>query len=34
MKQYIYAEDHQMYYTTYVLFETDANISIEQMEKN
>jgi len=33
MKQYIYAEDHQMYYTTYVLFETDANISIEQMEK-
>lgn len=33
MKRFIYKEDHQMYYFTPIVFETDAKISIEKMQK-
>ena len=33
MKKLIYKEDHQMYYSDFVIFETDCKASIEKMEK-
>lgn len=33
MKQYIYAEDHQMYYKTFIIFKTDCLESVEKMSR-
>lgn len=33
MKQYLYGEDNQMYYTSFIPFETDSELSIKEMEE-
>lgn len=33
MKQYLYGEDNQMYFTVFVPFETDSELSIKEMEE-
>lgn len=33
MRKLIYKEDHQLYYFVPVIFETDAEITVAQMEK-
>ena len=32
MKKLIYKEDHQMYYFIAIVFETDCNLTIQEME--
>ena len=32
IKRYVYIEDHQMYYKTYWLFDTDSELSGQAME--